>query len=193
MITNLVGTRIRSVRSWRKLTQRQLASLAGIPRATLATVERDDANPSLAVVFKIASALGMTIDQLVESSQRKIMHIPASSMPRVQSGDKVYRAVTVSPVGAFHFVQIVFELDAGGTYEGKPHFPGSDEYLYVSQGEIELSVAGEKIHLKQGETACFRGNVRHTYSNPGSELGIGIVTILAGAEKENSAPVQENS
>jgi XRE family transcriptional regulator, regulator of sulfur utilization len=193
LITNLVGTRIRSVRSLRKLTQKNLADLAGIPRATLATVERDDANPSLAVVFKIANALGVTIDQLVESSQRKILHVSGSSMPRVQSGDQAYRAVTVSPVGTFHVQQLVFELDGGGTYEGKPHPPGSEEFLYVSHGEIVLELAGEKVHLKQGDTACFRGNVRHIYRNPGVKTGVGFVTILAGAGKENSTPLQENS
>ncbi len=177
----------------RKLTQKNLADLAGIPRATLATVERDDANPSLAVVFKIANALGMTIDQLVDSSERKILHVPAATMPQSQSGDQSYRAVTVSPVGVFHLVQLSFELDAGGVFEGKPHPPGSEEYLYVSQGEIILSLAGEKVHLKQGDTACFQGNIRHTYSNPGDVVGIGFVTILAGTEKENLASVQENS
>jgi XRE family transcriptional regulator, regulator of sulfur utilization len=193
LITNLVGTRIRSVRSSRKLTQKNLADLAGIPRATLATVERDDANPSLAVVFKIANALGMTIDQLVESSQRKIMHVPAVSMPQVQSGDRHYRAVTVSPVGVFHLVQLVFELDPGGVFEGKPHAPGSEEYLYVSHGEITLELAGEKVHLKQGDTACFHGNIRHIYGNPGDKVSVGFVTIMAGAEKENSGFMQENS
>jgi XRE family transcriptional regulator, regulator of sulfur utilization len=178
-----VGTRIRSVRSARKLTQKKLADLAGIPRATLATVERDDANPSLAVVFKIASALGMTIDQLVESSRRNILHIPAASMPHVQSGDSAYRATTVSPVGLFHVVQLVFELDAGGTLEGKPHHPGSEEYLHVIRGEIELSLGGEEVLVKQGDTACFNGNIRHVYSNLGSEMSMGVVTILAGTEE----------
>ncbi|MBF0449011.1 MAG: helix-turn-helix transcriptional regulator [Magnetococcales bacterium] len=193
LITNLVGTKIRSVRSWKKLTQKQLADLAGIPRATLATVERDDANPSLAVVFKIANALGMTIDQLVESSQRKIKHIPAATMPRVQSGDEAYRAVTVTPGGAFHFVQLIFELDAGGVFEGKPHPPGSEEYLYVSHGEVTLSLAGEESKLKQGDAACFHGNIRHTYRNPGSKIAIGVVSILTGTGKENSDTMKENS
>jgi XRE family transcriptional regulator, regulator of sulfur utilization len=193
LITNLVGTRIRSVRSGRKLTQKKLADLAGIPRATLATVERDDANPSLAVVFKIANALGMTIDELVESSRRKILHIPAGTMPHVKSGDQAYRAITVSPIGGFHLLQLAFELDPDGIYEGKPHPPGSEEYLYVSHGEIVLSLAGEKIHLKQGDAACFNGNISHTYSNPGTEIGRGFVTILAGTEEESLGAMQENS
>ncbi|MEO5364618.1 MAG: XRE family transcriptional regulator [Magnetococcus sp. DMHC-8] len=185
MISNLVGTRIRAIRGQRKLTQQQLADLAGIPRATLATVERDDANPSLAVVFKIATGLGMTIDELVESEQRRIQHVPATLMRRVTSGDEVYRAVTVSPPGVFHFTQLLFSLQAYGVYPGVPHPPGSEEYLHVLQGEVELDVAGEHLSLKSGETAAFRGNVRHAYRNPGQEESRAVVTILAGGGKDN--------
>ena len=184
MVSNLVGTRIRAVRGQRKKTQQQLADLAGIPRATLATVERDDANPSLAVVFKIASALGMTIDELVESSQRPLQHIPATEMRCVTSGDGAYRATTVSPGSAFHFTQLVFRLRSGGVYHGSPHPPGSEEYINVLQGDVDLEVAGEHLLLRTGDTAFFYGNVRHTYRNPGREEGWAVVTILEGVEKD---------
>ncbi|MBF0161648.1 MAG: helix-turn-helix transcriptional regulator [Magnetococcales bacterium] len=185
LINNLVGTRIRAIRGRRKMTQQQLADRAGIPRATLATVERDDANPSLAVVFKIAKALGMSIDELVESEQRHIQHFPAHAMRRVSSADEAYRAVTVSPPGAFHFTQTIFYLRAQGFYQGLPHPPGSEEYLHILRGEVELQVVGEHLLLKPGETAAFRGNVRHSYRNPGHEESWAVVTILEGNRKDN--------
>ncbi|MEO5340644.1 MAG: XRE family transcriptional regulator [Magnetococcus sp. MYC-9] len=183
LISNLVGIRIRAIRGRRKQTQQQLADMAGIPRATLATVERDDANPSLAVVFKIATALGMTIDELVESEQRRIQHVTADEMRRVTSGDGAYRAVTVTPSGTYHFVQMVFQLCGLGIYQGVPHPPGSEEYLHVLRGEMELEVAGEHVLLKSGETAVFRGNVRHSYRNPGQEESWAVVTILEGEQQ----------
>ncbi|MBF0399605.1 MAG: helix-turn-helix transcriptional regulator [Magnetococcales bacterium] len=185
MINNLVGTRIRAIRGQRKKTQQQLAEMAGIPRATLATVERDDANPSLAVVYKIATALGLSIDELVESDHRRIQHVSATAMRWVVSGDENYRAVTISPSGILHFNQLIFHLKSNGCYPGVPHPPGSEEYLHVLQGEVELEVAGERLLLKQGETAAFRGNVRHTYRNPGPGESRAVVTILEGVCKDN--------
>ena len=193
MISNLVGTRIRSVRGQRKLTQQQLADLAGIPRATLATVERDDANPSLSVVFKIAEALGMAVDDLVESTRRRVLRIPSGEMRRVASGDGAYRAVTVSPPGRFHITQLLFTLDPGGQYVGKPHPPGSEEYLHVLAGEIDLEIGGEATRLKGGDSACFHGNVRHVYRNPGVEESRGVVTILEGVGRESVEGGIENS
>ncbi|MBF0095854.1 MAG: helix-turn-helix transcriptional regulator [Magnetococcales bacterium] len=185
MISNLVGMRIRALRGQRKKTQQQLADLAGIPRATLASVERDDANPSLAVVFKIATALGMTIDELVESEQRRIQHVAVEKMRRSSSGDGLYQAITVSPPGSFHFNQLAFRLSGQGVYPGVPHPPGSEEYLHVLAGEVELEVAGEHLLVRTGETAAFRGNVRHSYRNPGATECWAIVTILEGVGKDN--------
>ncbi|MBF0271380.1 MAG: helix-turn-helix transcriptional regulator [Magnetococcales bacterium] len=185
MITNLVGTRIRSIRRQRNLTQQQLADLAGIPRATLATVEKDAANPSLAVAFKIACALEMTLDQLVDASRRFIRVLPGSQMHRVESGDDGYQAVLLTPPNILHLSQWSFSLRPGAEYLGKPHPPGSEEYLHVQAGEIELDVGGELARLRGGDTACFHGNARHFYRNPSSDVvAQGIMTILTAPDEE---------
>ncbi|MBF0152435.1 MAG: helix-turn-helix transcriptional regulator [Magnetococcales bacterium] len=184
MVTNLVGTRIRAVRTKKKWTQQQLADLAGIPRATLATAERDDGNPSLAVVFRIATALGMAIDDLVEAAKDRIQVYRREEMRRVTSGDGVYRAENVSPPNVFHFFQQSFHLQPESVYDGKPHAPGSEEYLYVLRGEFVLDVAGETARLKTGDSARFRGNVAHSYRNPGQTEAWGVVTILEGIAKK---------
>ncbi|MBF0369263.1 MAG: helix-turn-helix transcriptional regulator [Magnetococcales bacterium] len=191
MLTNLVGTRIRAVRAQKKLTQQHLADLAGVPRATLATVERDDANPSLAVVFKIAKALGIGIDELVEEARQRIQLIPAGEMRIVESADRAYRAVTVSPARSFHITQMVFHLKGHASYEGKPHPPGSEEYLHLLKGEVVLELGGEALHLKGGDSARFHGNIRHFYRNPVESEAHGVVTILEGvaSDEKNSAEI----
>ncbi|MBF0447190.1 MAG: helix-turn-helix transcriptional regulator [Magnetococcales bacterium] len=186
MISNLVGTRIRSIRAQRKLTQQQLADLAGIPRPTLATVERDDSNPSLSVVFKVANAFGMTLDQLIESSHKKVRVHRHDEMRMATSGDLVYRAKTITPAQVFHINQLEFYLKPGGIYDGKPHPPGSEEHLYILAGEIDLDVSQETIHLKKGDYACFLGNVRHVYRNVGREEGRAMVTILEGMAAQHN-------
>ncbi len=178
MICNLVGNRIRKMRAQRQLTQQQLADLAGIPRATLASVERDDSNPSLAAVHKIAVALNSSIDDLLETHEARVALISSSAMPQISSGDGHYRAVTTSPVGRHHFIQQLFRLEANASFEGKPHPPGSEEYLHLLEGELKLDVAGEEVCLRAGDSASFHGNVRHSYHNSGTQDAVGSVTIL---------------
>ncbi len=178
VITNLVGTRIRAIRADRNLTQQQLADHADIPRATLASIEKDDANPSLAVVYKVAVALGMTIDELIVECHQRVQVIRANQMRQLESIDGAYRTIVISPASAYYFFQQIFHLKAHSSYEGKPHPPGSEEHLHILKGEIVLKVAGENTHLKQGDSARFAGNVRHCYNNPTHNESLCLVTIL---------------
>lgn len=182
MVTNLAGNRIRELRAQRKMTQQQLADRADIPRATLATIEKDDSNPSLAAVYKIAVALDVTIDDLLETHHNRVSVVDGVAMGRTESGDGAYRAKTVSPPSAPHFQQQVFRLQGKSVFEGKPHPPGSEEYLHILEGEVALDVAGEEVHLKEGDSAHFRSNVPHTYGNPLDREAVGLVTILVFPE-----------
>ncbi|MCP3669706.1 MAG: helix-turn-helix domain-containing protein [Gammaproteobacteria bacterium] len=178
MITNLVGNCIRELRAKRKMTQQQLADKAEIPRATLATIEKDESNPSLAAVYKIAVALDSTIDDLLETHHDRVEVTLREVMGKTESGDGAYRATTVSPLGSPTISQQLFQLDPASTYHGKPHPPGSEEYLHITQGQVVLEIAGEKTELRVGDSAHFRGNVKHSYHNTGTTQTHGIVTIV---------------
>ncbi len=178
MITNLVGTRIRAIRDERNLTQQQLSALAHISRATLATIEKDDANPSLAVVHKIACALKVSIDELIVENHQRIRLLKQKDMRKIESNDHIYYSTEVSAANNHRFLQNIFSIKAKSCYQGKPHPPGSEEYLHILEGEVILEAGGEKIHLLTGDSASFGGNIHHSYSNPTTKESRGVVTII---------------
>src|SRR5436309_13826747 len=61
-----------SLRHARALTQEALARSAGVPRSTIANLESGEGNPSLAVLVKVASALGVPIDELLGSPRARV-------------------------------------------------------------------------------------------------------------------------
>ncbi len=178
LITNLVGTRIRAIRGERNLTQHQLSSLANVSRATLATIEKDDANPSLSVVHKIASALKVSIDELIVENHQRIKFLKQQDMRKIESNDSIYHSIEISAANNHHFLQNIFSIKANSCYKGKPHPPGSEEYLHILEGEIILEAGGEKTHLFAGDSASFGGNIHHSYCNPTATKSLGIVTII---------------
>ncbi len=178
MITNLVGTRIRAIRGERNLTQQQLSALAHVSRATLATIEKDDANPSLAVVHKIACALKVSIDELIVENHQRIRLLKQKDMQKTESDDQAYHSTVVSSANNHHFFQISFSLKANSCYPGKPHPPGSEEYLHIFEGEVILEAGGEETHLTAGDSASFGGNIHHCYINPTDMESRGVVTII---------------
>ena len=56
---------LRRLRKQAKLTQADLAEQAGLPRASLAAMEQDDANPGVVSVMAVAKALGVSLDELL--------------------------------------------------------------------------------------------------------------------------------
>src|SRR5215510_6693287 len=65
-----LGRNIQELREARGLSQQQIARLAGIPRATWANLESGAANPTLAVLVRVAQALQVRLEELIEPPRR---------------------------------------------------------------------------------------------------------------------------
>lgn len=68
MITQkTIGAKIKAWRAIKDLTQDELAKKADLPYPTLVKIESDAVqNPSIDTVTKIATGLGITLDQLIK-------------------------------------------------------------------------------------------------------------------------------
>ena len=60
---------------------------------------------------------------------------------------------------------------------GIPHTPGTREYLTCETGVIVLVAAGERFELTPGDVVAFRGDQRHSYSNPGKRAAVGYSVV----------------
>src|ERR1700728_1969579 len=58
------GIALRMARQTRGLSQQQLAGMAGITRQAVSAVESGHSDPSLRVALALASALGVTVEEL---------------------------------------------------------------------------------------------------------------------------------
>ena len=63
-VPSTAGTRLRLARQARGLSQRQLAGMAAVTRQAVSAVESGHSDPSLRVALALASALGMTVEDL---------------------------------------------------------------------------------------------------------------------------------
>lgn len=65
-----LGLAIREKRTQSKLTQTELAELAGLDRSYIGGVERGERNLSFASLLRIAHALGVKLSELVALAER---------------------------------------------------------------------------------------------------------------------------
>src|SRR3569833_32259 len=60
-----VGEQIQRLRAERRMTLDDLSRAAGVSKSMLSEIERDKANPTIAVAWRLTNALGVSLDSLL--------------------------------------------------------------------------------------------------------------------------------
>jgi transcriptional regulator with XRE-family HTH domain len=171
---------VRHLRTLRAVTQAQMAKLSGLPRATWAHLESGLANPTLAVLHRVAMAFQVSIEELISLPRAGARHYPKGSLPTRSRGPVELRSLLPDPIPGMLIERM--HLPAGASMTGVPHTAGTREYLTCEQGTILLSASGQQWRVAQGDVVVFRGDQRHAYANVGAGVAVGYsVVILAPA------------
>ncbi len=173
-----LATNIAQLREARGMTQQQIAKLADVPRATWAHLESGQANPTLAVLNRAASALQVSIEELIRPPRTAVKYYASNSISVRTRGSVTVRKLLPDPIPGMEIDRM--ELPAGARMNGIPHVPGTTEYLTCERGRISLVASGESWTLSAGDVVVFRGDQRHSYANAGDTTAVGYsVVVLA--------------
>lgn len=174
-----LGANLKQLREARGLTQDRMAKLAGVPRATWSHLESGIGNPTLAVLYRVAQALSVPLEELVATPRAESRRFPSGTLPTRTRGKGVtVRKLLPDPIPGMEIDRM--ELQPGGRMTGIPHTPGTHEYLMCETGSIELVAAGDRWTLTAGDVVAFRGDQKHSYANPGRSVAVGYsVVVLA--------------
>jgi len=171
-----LAANLKLLRDARGLTQQQMARLSGVPRATWANLESGGANPTLAVLQRVAAALQVSLEELLAAPRASSRFYPRGTLPSRVRGEVMVRQLLPDPIPGTEIGRMEFAPLARMT--GVPHTPGTREYLTCDSGEIELVVAGEKWRLRPGDVVSFRGDQRHSYANPARVPAVGYSVVM---------------
>ena len=170
-----LGRNIQTLREARGRTQQQIAQVAGIPRATWANLESGVANPTLAVLIKVAQALQVRLEELIEPPRRTGRLYCVAELPRREKNTVVVRKLLPETIPGLEIERM--ELPPRAAMGGVPHKLGTREYLTCERGQIELSAGGESFTLDPGDVVVFRGDQRHGYRNTAAGTTIAYSVI----------------
>src|SRR4051794_23976186 len=170
-----LGRNIQTLREARGQSQQVIARVAGIPRATWANLESGAANPTLAVLIKVAQALQVRLEELIEPPRRLGRLYLASTLPTRTRGLVTVRKLLPETIAGLEIERM--ELPAGAAMAGVPHTGATREYLTCERGQIELSAGGAAWALEPGDVVVFRGDQKHGYRNPGTTTTIAYSVI----------------
>ena len=166
---------LRILREARGLTQAQLARRAGIPRPTWSNLESGAANPTLQVLVKVASALQVTLEELLSPPRATARFFAAACVPVKQRGKVTVRKLLPEALAGMEIDRLA--MPPGSQMTGIPHTPGTREYLTCETGSLELTESGQCWRLEAGDVVVFRGDQKHGYRNPGRTTAIAYSVV----------------
>ncbi|WP_019153320.1 helix-turn-helix domain-containing protein [Robertmurraya massiliosenegalensis] len=166
-----IGDNLRSIRKNRGYSLDHVAELTGVSKAMLGQIERGDSNPTVSTLWKIARGLQISFSSLIQEESSNIMVVKHGSIIPVTESDGNYRVYSIFPFDPRKKFEIfTVEIEAGCTHVSEKHNEGLEEYITIINGELELSIGEESLHLVRGDSIRFLANKTHTYKNNTNEL-----------------------
>ncbi|MDQ2651845.1 MAG: XRE family transcriptional regulator [Chloroflexota bacterium] len=174
------GARVRDARSRQGLTLEELASAAGVSRATLSNLERGEHSPSLNAATDVARALGVSLAQLLgEEERRPTVTIPEGERLVFRDERTGIDRQLLSPAFAGRGIEwIRVTLPPGAaTDDLQPYHPAIDKYVLVEAGSLRMVVGAVSHPLGVGDAFYFRADVIHRFENAGPEPCIYLAVL----------------
>lgn len=181
-INENLGKRVKKLRADRGWSLEELATASGVSRSMLSEIEREKANPTLTVTFRIARAFGLTLQELIESAESsasKIQVIRANDRAQVYRSDKQCEIRTLSPLNLEKDVEFYeVRLRPGGALRSQPHFEGTREFLTVEEGTVRIESDQDAEDLAKGDSGTYRVDVPHAIVNTGKDEALVFLVVI---------------
>ena len=179
-VGNLLCRRVRELRKRRGWTLEEMSAACGVSRSMLSEIERQRANPTLAVAFRIAQAFGMSLGDLVEEPALtpKVEVIRADDRTYHYRSDAFCRIRTLSPLHlekSVEYYEVVLKVRRRPARRAP--LQGARELLTVQQGTIRVTSGPDSANLNRGDSAHYPADVPHAIENPGTDDAVLFLVV----------------
>jgi transcriptional regulator with XRE-family HTH domain len=182
-VTAKLGKTINRLRRAYNYSLGDLSEQSGVAKSIISQIEKNETNPTLSTVFKLARALNSPIEEILrgEDAPALIEKLGPAGTPLLVSDDGLCRLRIIGWIKTVELVQwYYFEAEPGGILESEPHPAGSVENLTLLSGSVSVHVGDEEFSLTVGETARYAGDRPHRIVNTGgTPVSAIMVNLLA--------------
>jgi transcriptional regulator with XRE-family HTH domain len=162
-----IGLKMKHMRLLKGLTLKELAGLAHCSESMLSRIENGSANPSIKTMHRVALALNVPVSGLFQGTDDDDhIVLRQGERPTVQAGQgKGHKLEALIPSRRGNLLSgYINDIEPGGGSEGIIKHEG-EEFGYVLDGELDLTVDKKKYRLRPGDSFHFRSERPHSYVN----------------------------
>ncbi len=166
-LTRAVGENIKRIRKSKKLSMERTAAIAGVSRSMLGQIERGEANPSVAVVGKLALALKVPAQVLLENDAFEPLELvrELDTKPARLDGGKAVLRPSFPYDDVTQQENFFLDLYISARYAPEPSVPGCICHATVMSGSVKLSAQDEDFQLLERDALRFAADRPYRFEN----------------------------
>lgn len=169
----IIGNKLKDIRNKRNLSLDEMAKLTGVSKAMLGQIERGQSNPTVSTLWKIATGLKVSFSLFIDENQDDLKTICQNNITPILEDNGKMRLYPIFPFDANKGFEIfTIELEPGCDHISVPHNDGVEEYIIVTEGQIEMNINDKKFILQKGNSMKFMANKPHTYKNTSQYISV---------------------
>ncbi|HOV03712.1 MAG TPA: XRE family transcriptional regulator [Hyphomicrobiales bacterium] len=187
-LSGQLGKTVQRLRKAYNLSLADLSEQSGVAKSIISQIERNETNPTLATIWRLAQALDVSIDRVLGVGEESpfVEKVTKADTPILVSDDGLCHLAIIGWIKTVDWLQWYdFRAEPGGMLESEGHQRGSVECLSVLAGTLEVEIDDERHEVGPGETLRYRSDGLHIIRNIGKEPAHAtMVCILKAAVME---------
>jgi transcriptional regulator with XRE-family HTH domain len=182
LLNGTIARRIGLLRKGKQQSFDELATRSGVSKGMLVQIEQGRANPSIATLCRLAAGLGVSVADLISTSDESAspVHVVAPDKARILwKGPKGgSAALLVGSDGPDMLELWSWTLQPGERFEARPHSDGTLELVHVQQGALALEVDGVAHVVAAGASAFAHTDRPHAYACAGRKKAVFAMVVF---------------
>jgi mannose-6-phosphate isomerase-like protein (cupin superfamily)/DNA-binding XRE family transcriptional regulator len=159
-----VGEQVRRLREQQGLTLRALATATDFSPSFISQLENGLVSPSIASMQRIVGTLGVSLGDFFASlgSAEGGLVVRAAERLQLPSGWSQATVEALSPMRRNCVLEpLLISLESGGRSGKHPSAARREEFAYVVEGEVELTLGPDSSRLREGDAVTIlQGELR---------------------------------
>ena len=169
-----IGSKLKELRLLNMLTQQELADRCELSKGYISQLERDMPSPSIATLIDILTCLGSDLKQFFSSEESEQIVFGKEDMFESDNTEKKHNIIWLIPNAQKNSMEpiLISLFPEGETNYHEPH--QGEEFGYVIEGKIEVTVGNKKFRAKKGNSFYFKSDTPHYIKNTGKREALFI-------------------
>lgn len=162
-----IGLNIMNIRKQKNMSMDALSKRSGVSKSMLSQIEQEKTNPTVVTVWKIARALDVSVEELLQTNgDYQIEVLRWEDAPVIFSDDRSCIIRVNSPIHMADNLELYhMTFKPHGKLSSLPHFPKSEEFLTVISGQFKVTSGSNSSILNEGDTGRYRADISHSIEN----------------------------